>query len=299
MRQIIGVLASHQIAAAKVAGGRLQGTISFYPESGGPAHVLDGMPAEEITRCILQQIDRARAGAGVSAAGVALPGIAREGIVLESPNLPQIKGLRLQETLAAALQQTGEPIPVRIFNDSDAMAAGLASIQGSLDKLIRVWYLGHGVGFGRYPWTDGVWEGGHSVVSLDAKERFCACGGRGHLEGIMGVRAMRLRFLDLEPEEVFESARTGDKRCGDFVKLWHRALAAATATSISMEGPGKFFLTGPNARLVELPRLDIDLRDMVKMSALQGSQFEVVETDFETGIIGAAVNAEIATEGSG
>ena len=64
----------------------------------------------------------------------------------------------------------------------------------------------------------------------------------------MGHRAMRLRFLDMEPEEVFEQAREGDARCVEFVVLWHRALAAATATSIHMEGPGQFFFTGRNMR---------------------------------------------------
>ena len=125
------------------------------------------------------------------------------------------------------------------MNDADAMAAGIAATRGSLEKLIRVWYLGDGIGFGRYPCNDGVWEGGHMVVSLDPKEHFCGCGGLGHLEGIMGHRAMRLRFLDMEPEEVFAAARQGDARAADFVKLWHRALAAATATSIHLDGPGR------------------------------------------------------------
>lgn len=298
MGRRIGVLASHQIAAGQVENVRVAGPVRFFPESGGPSHVLDGMPAENIVECILRQIELARGGAEIDSVGVALPGIVHEGVVLESPNLPQIKGLRLQETLAAALERGGKFVPVRVFNDTDVIAAGLAATQGCLGKLTRVWYLGHGVGYGRFPWTDGVWEGGHTVVTLDPRERFCACGGRGHLEGIMGVRAMRLRFLDLEPEEVFANAKTGDRRCGDFVKLWHRALAAATATSIAMEGPGKFFITGPNSRFVEVARLDISLHEMVKLSPLQGSQFETIATDFETGIIGAAVNAEIATRAS-
>ena len=60
----------------------------------------------------------------------------------------------------------------------------------------------------------------------------------------MGHRAMRLRFLDMEPEEVFAAAKKGDARCLEFKRLWHKALAAATATSIHMAGPGKFFLAG-------------------------------------------------------
>ena len=132
-----------------------------------------------------------------------------------------------------------------------------AATQAMLDKLIRVWTLGAGIGFGHYPAEGGVWEGGHMVVSLDPNENFCACGGRGHLEGILGHRAMRLRFLDREPEEIFAAAKSGpnsnpDPRCVEFALLWHRALAAATATSIHLEGPGKFYITGMNARFVNL-----------------------------------------------
>ncbi|MGH9325888.1 MAG: ROK family protein [Terriglobia bacterium] len=297
MGRTVGVLATKQIAAGLVENGRLLGQLRLYPESGGSAYVLDGMPAESIAQVILHQIERIREEVEIEAIGVALPGIVREGIIEDSPNLPQVKGFRLQEMLATALRESILPVPVRVFNDADVIAAGLAAAEGMLDRLIRVWNLGQGVGFGRYPWTGGVWEGGHSVVTLDPRERFCGCGGRGHLEGIMGGRSMRLRFLDMEPEEVFANAKEGDARCAEFVKLWHRALAAATATSITMEGPGKFFITGSNSKFVEIGRLGIYLHEMVKMSPLQGSQLEVVSTGVETGIIGAAVNAELTIRG--
>jgi predicted NBD/HSP70 family sugar kinase len=171
------------------------------------------------------------------------------------------------------------------------MAAGIAASRGHLDRLIRVWTLGNGIGFGRYPFREGVWEAGHSVVTLDPKEQFCGCGGRGHLEGIMGNRAMRLRFMDLEPDEVFEQAQTGDARCQDFVKLWHRALAAGTATSIHQDGPGKFFITGPNASFLNVTLLSEYLHDMVKLSPLQGYSVEVVPGGETVAAIGAAVNA--------
>jgi predicted NBD/HSP70 family sugar kinase len=160
--------------------------------------------------------------------------------------------------------------------------------------LIRVWTLGDGIGYGRYPQAEGVWEGGHMVVSLDPKERYCGCGGVGHLEGIMGNAAMRRRFLDMEPDEIFAAAKAGDQRCADFVKLWHRTLAAATATSIHLDGPGKFYITGYNARFIDIERLNIDLHDMVRMSSLQGSLFEIVPTSDEIAIVGAAVSADRA-----
>jgi len=182
-------------------------------------------------------------------------------------------------------------VPVSVFNDADAMAAGIAATHGHLDRLIRVWTLGTGIGYGRYPFRDGFWEAGHSVVTLDPKEHFCGCGGRGHLEGIMGQRAMRLRFMDLEPDEVFAQAEAGDARCLEFAKLWHRALAAATATSIHLDGPGKFFVTGFNAGFVNLAMLSEYLHEMVKLSPLQGYSVEVVTGGESVAVIGAAVNA--------
>jgi glucokinase len=300
MGRTIGVFAAHPtIVTGLVENGAVAGPLQLYPETGSSADVLDGMPAENLSLCIQQQIERASQGGKVDAVGVALPGIIREGIVLESPNLPQIKGYKLQEVLTAVLVQASCSVPVRIFNDADVIAAGLAATRGELHRFIRVWHLGHGIGYGRYPWTEGIWEGGHSVVTLDPKERFCGCGGCGHLEGIMGTRAMRMRFLDMEPEEVFASAKAGDRRCADFVKLWHRALAAATATSIAMEGPGKFLVTGPSSEFVEIGRLNIYVHEMVKMSPLQGSQLEVIASSLETGVIGAAINAEMLAKADG
>ena len=154
-----------------------------------------------------------------------------------------------------------------------------------------MWTLGNGIGYGRYPHHDGVWEAGHSVVTLDPKEHFCGCGGPAHLEGIMGQRAMRLRFMDMEPEEIFEQAKAGETRCVDFVKLWHRALAAGTATSIHLDGPGKFYISGFNSRFVNVTLLSEYLNEMVKLSPLQGYSLEVVKGGEEIALIGAAVNA--------
>ena len=288
----IGVLAAEHVAVGLVRDHRLLGDLQVWPESEGRPDVLQSMPAEGIARYISDAIQVARQGEAPKAIGVGFPGIIRDGIVQESPNLTQMKGFDLGASLSSSLAESGVSVPALIFNDADVMAAGIAASRGQLHRLVRVWTLGNGIGFGRSPWSADASEGGHSVVTLDPKEHFCGCGGKGHLEGIMGHRAMRLRFLDLEPEEIFANAKTGDTRCDDFVKLWHRALAAATATSIHMDGPGEFFIGGPNARFIEVSLLDSYVHEMVKMSPLQGSRFEVVATSDEVGIIGAAVNAE-------
>ncbi|PYU06395.1 MAG: ROK family protein [Acidobacteria bacterium] len=291
MRKTVGVLVMEHIAVGLVEDNKLLGPLRTYPEKGASLDALQSMPAENISECVRQQIRLVAKEEKIEAIGLGFPGVIREGVVEDSPNLQQVKGFNLQGALASSLSREGTQVPVRVFNDADAMAAGIAATHGKLHKLTRAWTLGNGVGFGRYPWSEGFWEGGHSVVTLDPKENFCGCGGRGHLEGILGHRAMRLRFLDLEPEEVFANAKAGDARCSEFVLLCHRALAAATATSIHMEGPGGFFVTGPNAEFIDVDLLDRLVHEMVKMSPLQGSFFEVIPTSDDVGIIGAALNA--------
>src|ERR1700730_12616709 len=290
MPRTVGVLVMEHIAVGLVENNKLAGPLSLYPEKGESLDALQAMPAENIGDVIRQQIESVSKGQKVQAVGLGFPGVISNGIIEDSPNLHQVQGFNLQ----AALSARGVSAPVRVFNDADAMAAGIAATRDKLQKLIRVWTLGNGVGFGRYPWREGVWEGGHSVVTLDPKENLCGCGGRGHLEGILGHRSIRFGVLDVEPEEVFGNARTGDARCSEFVTMCHRALAAATATSIHMDGPGQFYITGHNAKFIDIGLLDRFVHEMVKMSPLQGSRFEEVPTSDEVGIIGAALNAERA-----
>src|SRR5215467_13982820 len=239
MKRTLGVAVTRHIWLGTVEDHRLTDT-QVFPQPGGGFWDIRSMPADQVAETIREQIARVTAPQGVEAIGLGFPGIMRNGIVEECPNYPQMKGYNL----AAALT---ENVPVTVVNRTDGMAAGIAATRGQLEKLIRVWYLADGIGFGRYPRSDGIWEAGHTVVSLDPKEKFCGCGGIGHLESIMGNRAIRLRFLDMEPEEVFANAKTGDYRCIEFVNLWHRALAAGSATSIHLDGPGKFYVLGPNS----------------------------------------------------
>lgn len=296
MSRTVGVLVQEHIAAGLVDAHKVVGALKLFPEKAQSLDPLQSMPSTDIAETIRGLVEKVSGGEKLEAIGIGFPGIIRNGVVEESPNLQQVKGFALQAVLSASLQGKATGVPVRVFNDADAMAAGIAATQGRLHQLIRVWTLGNGIGFGRYPASEGVWEGGHSVVTLDPKESFCGCGGKGHLEGILGRRSMRMRFLDLEPEEIFENARAGDARCSEFVTLCHRALAAATATSIHMSGAGTFFITGPDTTFIDTGLLDRLVHEMVKMSPLQGSRFEVLPASDELGIIGAAVNASHATK---
>lgn len=267
-------------------------SVSHFPNQPEETSSLLDMPLDGLVSLVCEQALRAVGECGpIDAIGVALPGIVRGGVVEDSPNLAQLKGARIGDRIRQTFQKSGISAPVIILNDADAIATGIAAKQDRLDHFIRVWSLGYGIGFGRYPYAEGVWEGGHTVVTLDPGETYCGCGGRGHLEGIMGHRAMRLRFLDMEPEEIFANAKAGDERCAKFVRLWHRSLAAATATSIHMEGPGRFYYTGFNVGFLDTKLLHHYLQQMVKMSPLQSYTLEVVPMSDDLVVTGAAIAA--------
>jgi glucokinase len=295
MAKTIGVTLSEQVLAGLVVDHKLVGELQRFPANEDDRDALIEMHTDALVQTICEQVTAAANGEkDLAGVGVAVPGLIKNGVVEEAPNLPQLKGARLRDLVGAQLRERGIKAPVTILNDADGVAAGLAASHGKLDHMIRVWTIGVGIGHGRYPFAPGVWEGGHSVVTLDDRETYCGCGGRGHLEGVMGYRSMRLRFLDMEPEEVFEAAKAGDARCVEFKRLWHKALAAATATSIHMAGPGKFFLTGSTIHFLDLPMLKDYMQQMVKMSPLQSYSLEVVEESAETRVIGSAVSAEQA-----
>ncbi len=289
----IGIVITDHIVAGRIEDQRITGKLLRYPGEACDMDALTAIPGSELLETMAAQVETlTHESAGtVEAIGVAVPGIIRQGVVEDSPNLTQIKGMRLAEELANVLSKRGIEAPVHIANDADAIAAGVAATRGQLNKLTRVWTIGKGIGYGRWPYVEGVWEGGHITVTLDPKEKYCGCGGAGHLEGIMGYRAMRMRFLDLEPEEVFAQARQGDVRCREFVDLWHRALAAATSSFIHLAGPGRFYFTGPNTGFLDLPLLRSHLETMVMMSPLQSYSLEILPPDDETALLGAGISA--------
>jgi glucokinase len=293
MTTAIGVVMTEHIVAGRLEDQKVTGKLLRFPVDSDELDALVSIPGGELVNTVAAEIEAAAAGATtpIDAIGVAVPGVVRHGVVEDAPNLGQIKGMHLADELTRVLAGRGIKAPVYIANDADAIAAGVAATRGQLNKLTRVWTIGNGIGYGRWPYVEGVWEGGHIVVTLDPKERFCGCGGVGHLEGIMGYRAMRMRFLDLEPEEVFAQAKEGDTRCREFVEMWHRALAAATASFIHLAGPGRFYFTGHNVGFLDLPMLRGNLETMVKMSPLLSFSLEILAPNDETALIGAGVSA--------
>jgi hypothetical protein len=66
---------------------------------------------------------------------------------------------------------------------------------------------------------------------------------------------------------------------------------------VHIEGPGRFYITGPNSKFIDIPLLHRFLHEMITMSPLQGSVFEVIETNEEVAVTGAGVNAMFSAKG--
>src|SRR2546426_3151827 len=201
MRRTVGVLVMEHIAAGLVEGSKVLGPLNIFPETVQSLDPLQSMPADGIADCIRGQVEKVAGKEKIEAIGIGFPGIIRSGIVEESPNLQQVKGFALQAALSSSLGGKAAGVPVRVFNDADAMAAGIAATQGKLNQLTRVWTLGNGVGFGRYPSSEGIWEGGHSVVTLDPKENFCGCGGAGTWKAFSGAAPCACAFWTWSPKK--------------------------------------------------------------------------------------------------
>lgn len=94
MPSSIGVLATRYIWVGMVEGAAL-GDVRMYPGPGEPIDLMS-IPADEIVARIRQLIAEVRQGRPVDSVGAGFPGIVRGGVIQESPNLRQLKGLRIE-----------------------------------------------------------------------------------------------------------------------------------------------------------------------------------------------------------
>ena len=181
MAKTVGVVMTEKVVAGLLENHKVVGEPKRYPEHSAAEHESDQngslieMPADALAELLCEHIATlAPAGSGVEAAGIAVPGIVRNGVIEDSPNLPQLKGANIAAAVKDGLTARGLDYKISALNDADAVAAGVAATRGQLDRLVRVWTIGNGIGFGRFPYTEGPWEGGHTIITLDPKEKYCA-----------------------------------------------------------------------------------------------------------------------------
>ena len=153
MTTAIGVVITEHLVSGRLVDFRVTGKTLRYPTGSEELDALSAIPGGDLVELIATQIANLAAedSAPVDAIGVAVPGIVRHGVIEDSPNLTQLKGMRMADELTRVLVNRGIAVPVHVGNDADCIAAGVAATRGQLNKLTRVWTLGNGIGYGRWP----------------------------------------------------------------------------------------------------------------------------------------------------
>src|ERR1035438_1801484 len=121
MTTAIGVVITEHILAGRLQDQRLAGQLLRYPENVDELDALSAIPGSELVELLATQIATLAASEAipVDAIGVAVPGIIRNGVVEDSPNLAQIKGMRLASDLTKVLSARGIVAPVHVANRSE------------------------------------------------------------------------------------------------------------------------------------------------------------------------------------
>ena len=225
----------------------------------------------------------------LDAIGVALPGIVRQASSRTRPTSPSSKACALRRADAGALCTRGNRAPCILQRCGCHRRRGCRHPQ-STRQAPRVWTIGNGIGFGRWPYVAGLWEGGHIIVTLDPKEPSAAAGRRPprrhhglsrHAHALPRYGARR----DIREREAGQSALRRVRRpmaprpCG------------GNRVVYSPRGPRPLLFHRPQRRFLDIPMLRRHLETMVKMSPLLSYSLEILPNDDATALLGAGVSA--------
>lgn len=136
MTTAIGVVMTEHIVAGRLENHQLAGDLLRYPVDTDESDALAALPGSELVEMLADLVLKLAGGGAdpVDAIGIAVPGVIRHGVVEDSPNLTQIKGMRLGDELGKVLTGKGINAPVYIANDADAIAAGVAATRGQVEQ---------------------------------------------------------------------------------------------------------------------------------------------------------------------
>src|ERR1700733_2466113 len=108
MAKSIGVILSERISVGLVVDHKLVGDVRRFPEDHDEQDGLVELPTDALVQTICEQVILVADGTkDIAAVGVAVPGLVKNGVMEEAPNLPQLKGARIQGLLLAQLGSHG------------------------------------------------------------------------------------------------------------------------------------------------------------------------------------------------
>ncbi|WP_433223224.1 ROK family protein [Dactylosporangium sp. CS-047395] len=181
---------------------------------------------------------------GGSAVGVGLAGVVQEGLVGTAANLGFTDGTDVAAALRPLLA-----VPVRLLNDAQAAALGLAARWPHGTTAVLT--MGTGIGGAVIrdgaldPGLGGAGDFGHMVVDLGGPR--CPCGGTGCLEALVSGRvlASAANALGLpDAAALVAAAGRGDERAAGVLDRSALALAAGVRSIVAAHDPHRIVLAG-------------------------------------------------------
>lgn len=243
-------------------------------------------------------------GIGVGVAGL----IDKEGVVIESPNIPALKGISILYALR-------EHFPLKIKIENDATVATLAESYFGDGKGVNRFILitlGTGIGGGLFC-ENKVYEipmeAGHTTINYQGK--LCSCGNFGCLEIYASGRAIRDlliekiedgeysqakflyegNFYKISTTDIYRLALEGDNLSRQILKEAGKALGSGLANLINIFAPAKIILSGglANAKNIYIETAITE----AKKRALKGltEKIEIIQSKLidSGGVLGSAL----------
>jgi glucokinase len=252
-----------------------------------------------------QRENALKKGLAISAVGVGAPGVidAVTGVVVKSPNFPDWNKLPLRKLLEEELS-----LPVVIENDANAAALGeqWRGAGTNIQSMILL-TLGTGVG-GGIVLDNRIWHGADGMageighMTLIPEGRQCSCGNRGCLEMYASARGIVLSYQEalqasgassdvpLSAAEIYEAARTGDRKAIAVMRGMGKMLGIGIASLINIFNPERIVIGG--GVMDGWPLFIEATRDEVMARAFEvpARRTEIVQSLLgdDAGIVGAA-----------
>lgn len=205
-------------------------------------------------------------------------------------NLPGWQNVPIADWLEA---KTGRPTII----DNDANCAGLGECWRGAGRLFRnLILLTLGTGVGGAIILNGELFTGHQgaagelgLITLNPDGPPCNSGNNGSLEQYVSVQAIRRR-TGLDPAELGQQAKRGDRQAIEFWQSYGRDLGAGLASLIYVLTPEAVIFGGGVSASAEffLPTVEAEINRRVLLPSRQQVQLRTAALGNQAGMVGAA-----------
>src|SRR5450631_4141246 len=118
MAKSIGLVITENVAAGAVDESNRVSQLRVFPGPEEDRDTLLAMPTQDLVDLLAGLAESIAAGGPIDAVGLAFPGILRNGEIEDSPNLEQLKGVKIVDLMSKALASRGIHAKLAAVNDA-------------------------------------------------------------------------------------------------------------------------------------------------------------------------------------